>query len=135
MPYSEVYEHPVVAESDDIDANGHVNNVTYVRWMQDAATNHSGSAGATAAVVREGATWVVRSHRVEYLRPVMESDRLSVHTWIEEVEHVRSTRRYRFLRESDDREVARGETLWVCVDVSSGRPRAIPESVLECFRT
>lgn len=134
MPFSAVFEHPVVAGADDIDANGHVNNVTYVRWMQDAATSHSSSMGATDAVLDAGATWVVRSHRVEYLRPVMESDRLTVETWIENVEHVRSTRRYRFVRSEDDQEVARGETMWVCVDAATGRPRAIPESVLERFR-
>ncbi|NNF03457.1 MAG: acyl-CoA thioesterase [Rhodothermales bacterium] len=135
MPYSDVYEHSLVAQADAIDENGHVNNVAYVRWMQDAATAHSGSVGATRAVVREGATWVVRSHRIEYLRPVMESDRLTVQTWIEDVENVRSTRRYRFIRDRDDREVARGETLWVCVDASTGRPSSIPLSVLECFKS
>lgn len=129
-----MFEHTVVADPDDIDENGHVNNVTYVRWMQDAATSHSGSVGATDAVLVAGATWVVRSHHVEYLRPVMESERLTVETWIEDVQHVRSTRRYRFVRERDEREVARGETLWVCVDSASGRPRAIPESVIERFR-
>lgn len=134
MPFSAVYNHPVVAEPDDIDENGHVNNVTYVRWMQDAATNHSGSTGATDAVMQVGATWVVRSHHVEYLRPVMESEKLTVQTWIEDVRNVRSTRRYRFLRDQDGREVARGETMWVCVDASTGRPRAIPESVLQKFR-
>lgn len=134
MPFSNVFEHPVIARPDDIDENGHVNNVTYVRWMQDAATNHSGSMGATDAVLKAGATWVVRSHRVEYLRPVMESDRVTVETWIEDVENVRSMRRYRFVRADDNLEVARGETLWVCVDARSGRPRAIPESVLDLFR-
>ena len=134
MPFSTTYEHPVVAEPDDIDENGHVNNVTYVRWMQDAATSHSGSTGATDAVLEAGATWVVRSHHVEYLRPVMQSERLIVETWIEDVQQVRSTRRYRFIRDGDDREVARGETLWVCIDASSGRPCAIPETVLERFR-
>jgi len=134
MPFSDVFNHPVAAGTEDIDANGHVNNVTYVRWMQDAATSHSADLGATDAVLEAGATWVVRSHRVEYLRPVMESDELTIQTWIESVEHVRSTRRYRFVRDQDKREVARGETMWVCVDASSGRPRAIPDSVLDRFR-
>ena len=52
-----------------IDGLGHVNNVEYVRWMQDAATAHADSSGCTAATVADGAVWVVRSHRIEYVRP------------------------------------------------------------------
>ena len=31
---------PILVAPEHIDTQGHVNNVVYVRWMQDAATAH-----------------------------------------------------------------------------------------------
>ena len=47
-----------------IDENGHVNNVTYVQWMQDVAVEHYESMGGVEPTRELGATWVVRSHNV-----------------------------------------------------------------------
>jgi len=113
------------------DENGHVNNVEYVRWMQQAAVAHADAVGCSAATRAAGATWVVRSHNVEYLRPVFAGEELTVKTWVSTLGKTRSLRKYLFLR--GDERVARGETLWVFVDAATGRPRAIPPVVSEGF--
>jgi acyl-CoA thioester hydrolase len=56
-----------------------------------------------------------------------------VRTWVTNFRKVRSLRRYRFLRVSDQALLAKGETDWVFVDAASGRPRPIPEEVVACF--
>ena len=112
---------------DAIDANRHVNNRAYLTWMQDVAVSHSAEAGwPMKRYFSTGATWVVRSHYIEYLRPAFEGDRLHVHTWVSAMEEWRSLRRYLFWRERDRTVVARAETLWVFVDLERGRPRPIP---------
>lgn len=58
-----------------IDANGHASNVEFVRWMQDAAVQHSDATGCTAATREVGAMWMVRSHRIDYRRPAMRAGR------------------------------------------------------------
>ena len=50
----------------DIDPQGHVNNVAFVRYVQDAAVAHWRA--FAPAEVRSAVTWVVRRHEVEYLR-------------------------------------------------------------------
>jgi acyl-CoA thioester hydrolase len=50
-------------------------------------------------------------------------------TWVNNMRRVRSMRKYAFKRLDDGKIIARGETDWVFVDVSNGRPKAIPESV------
>ena len=48
---------------------------------------------------------------------------------------VRSTRRYQFVRVGgDDALLVRGETEWVFVDLTTGRPRSVPPEVTELFR-
>ena len=62
-----VYEYEFEVNASAIDGNGHVNNVEFVRWMQDAAVAHADARGLTAATREAGATWVVRSHRIDSL--------------------------------------------------------------------
>lgn len=126
------YEFDVPAAA--VDANGHVNNVFYVQWMQDVAVAHFESLGGTAPMRALGATWVVHSHNIEYLSPAFAGERLQVRTWVADIRRVRSRRRYHFVRLSDEKLLVRGETEWVFVDAASGRPLAIPVEVTKLFR-
>lgn len=128
-----VHRHEIAVAPDVVDENGHVNNVAYVRWMQEAALLHADANGGTAATRDAGATWVVRSHRVEYLRPAFMGDRVEVYTWIGDLKRVTCRRFYRFVRVGDEAELARGETEWVFVDAATGRPRSTPPAVTDLF--
>lgn len=127
------YRHRVQVRDADIDQNGHVNNVVYVQWLQDAAVAHATAVGCAQATAADGAAWVVRSHHVEYLRPALRGDAVTVWTWIANLKRVRSLRRYRVVRDADGAVLARGETDWVYVDAGSGHPRAIPPQVFTGF--
>jgi len=120
--------------ADAIDVNGHVNNLAYVAWMQEIAIEHSAAAGWPLARYQEiGAAWVVRSHFVEYLRPLFLGEPLAIHTWVPRFDQRATPRRYLFVRESDRREVARAETAWVFVDLASGKRRPLPPELLAAF--
>jgi acyl-CoA thioester hydrolase len=124
-----VYRMAIVVGKEAIDANGHVNNVVYVHWMQDVAVAHWDSVGGMAVNEELGATWVARSHHIDYLRPAYEGDKVEAITWIADIGRVRSTRKYAFRRVQDDQLIARGETNWVFVDIKNGRPVSIPRSI------
>lgn len=124
-----IYRYELVVTPEVVDRNGHVNNVAYIQWMQDAAVQHARASGCTAACRALGATWVVRTHRVEYLSPAFPGDVITVLTWVADCRKVRSLRRYRFMRSSDQKLLAEAETDWVLVDAQTGRPRGIPEEV------
>lgn len=66
---SAIYRHEFIVPAASVDQNGHVNNVEYVKWMQEVAVMHSDTVGCAQATKEAGATWVARSHRIEYLRP------------------------------------------------------------------
>lgn len=118
-----------------VDANGHVNNVVYVQWMQDAAVAHAQAAGCTALCAALGATWVARTHHIEYLRPAFAGERLTVLTWVSDFRKVRSLRKYKFLRPRDAAVLAVAETDWVLVRADTGRPLAIPDNLKRLFST
>lgn len=127
----EIHEYTFVIPPEAIDENRHANNVEYVRWMQKAAIAHADDAGCSTATREAGASWVVRSHHVEYLRPVFAGETLTIQTWVSTMRKSSSLRKYRFLREGEL--IARGETMWVFVDGATGRPMAIPEAVSSAF--
>ena len=133
IPINPVYRYEFTVPTDALDENGHVNNVRYVQWMQEAAVRHYGSIGGIPITQAIGATWVVRSHNIEYLRPAFAGDRLEVQTWVANIRRVRSLRRYRFIRLSDGKLLVKGETDWVFVDAKTGAPRLVPDEIIRIF--
>lgn len=128
---SGIFNYELTVPQEAIDGNGHVNNVAYLRWMLDAATAHAEAVGGTGIAEQFGATWFVKSHHIDYLRPAFLDDTLVIQTWVASVTRVRSTRKYQIVRA--DEPLVVGETEWVFVDVESGRPRMIPQDVMDCF--
>jgi len=116
-----------------IDGLGHVNNVEYVRWMQEAATAHADAAGCTAATQADAAIWVVRSHRIDYLRPAFAGETIRIRTWVANTRRAFSLRCYEFVRAADETVLAKAETDWVYLDRSSGRPKSIPTQIRALF--
>ena len=129
-----IYVRDVTVTRDAIDVNGHVNHLEYLRWMQDVAVEHSAARGwPLERYQATGTGWVVRSHSIEYLRPAFAGDRLSLLTWVADLRPRSSLRRYRVWRASDRQVLAQAETLWVFVDLASGRARAIPGELRSSF--
>ena len=126
-----------------IDANGHVNNVAYIQWMQDAAIAHADSVGCTAMTQTLNATWVVRSHQIQYRAPAFLGDVITVKTWIADCRLVSSRRKYEFLREEKlptpgappppPTLLARGETDWVFLDLATLHPKPIPPEIQSLY--
>ena len=132
-PLNPIFSYEFTVPADALDENGHVNNVRYVQWMQEAAVRHYESIGGVPLTLAVGATWVVRSHNIEYLRPAFAGNRIEVRTWVVNIRRVRSLRRYRFLRVTDGKLLVKGETDWVFVDAKTGAPMAVPEEILKIF--
>jgi acyl-CoA thioester hydrolase len=134
MIHPGVFAHTFTIPASSMDGNGHVNNLEYLRWMQEVAMAHSDVRGWDLARYQEaGSSWVVRSHTIEYLRPAFAGEALTVLTWIEGFEHQESLRHYLFWRDRDRKLLAKARTLWVYVDAGTGRARPIPPEFQSAF--
>jgi len=117
---------------DAIDVHRHVNNQEYLRWLQEAAIGHSAAQGwPLARYLESGASWYVRSHTIEYLRPARLGERLRVATWVGEMDERSSLRHTLFWRAGQI--VARGQTRWTYIRLRDGRPLPIPPAVREAY--
>lgn len=129
-----VYEHSHTVRADEVDLFGHVNNLAYLRWLQDAAVAHSAAQGWPMARYRdEDRGWVVRSHFIEYKQAAFANQEIVVRTWIADMRRMTSLRRYQIVRPADSALLARAETNWAFVRMSDLRLMRIPEDVSSCF--
>lgn len=128
-----IYQHSLIVTSSDLDRQGHVNNIVYVRWMQDAAVAHSTAQGWPMSKYSEvGYAWVVRSHFIEYRIPALDGDKVIVQTWVADMQKVSSRRKYE-IRRDDGSLLARAETNWAFVRTCDQRLIRIPEEVASAF--
>ena len=122
----------VVADA-DIDELGHASNIAYVRWIQDVAVAHSTAVGLDFEAYRKlGGVFVVRRHEVDYLRPVLRGDPLQVRTWIDSAMAAKCKRATEIVNEAGT-VVARAMTTWGYVEMATGRPVRIPDTVRNAF--
>jgi acyl-CoA thioesterase FadM len=81
-----------------------------------------------------GLAFVVRSQWLETFGLPNMGVQVSIDTWLSDVKRSTSIRHYAVHRASDGVLVARGHTLWVCVDPATGAPVRIPIKFIEDFR-
>ncbi|HEV8357018.1 MAG TPA: thioesterase family protein [Gemmatimonadales bacterium] len=125
------FETPIEVAAEHLDGMGHVNNVVYLRWMQEAATAHWESAAPPA--LRAAVSWVVSRHEIDYKAPAFLGDRLLARTWVGEVRGATWERFIEIRRGDDDRLLARGRSVYAALDRTTGRPRRVDAALRAAF--
>ena len=131
MSYPPIFTYTITVPQSAIDGYGHVNNVIFLQWMQDAAFRHPESIPEFKQPENTG--WFIREHRIEYLNSAYLGDEIEVRTWIAELKRVRGRRKYEFIRKADGKVIVKGESEWVFVELTTGSPIAIPAEILALF--
>ncbi len=125
------FERVFAVEPDDIDARGHVNNVVYLRWVQDVAAAHWES--ATTPAERADIAWVVLRHEIDYTQAARPGDQLIARTWVGPPSAATFERHTEILRARDQRVLARARSLWCPVHPGTGRPRRVDPALHNRF--
>ena len=127
----EMFQLVVRVGETDIDALGHVNNVVYLKWVQDVAAAHWHALAPEEE--QAGLVWVVTRHEIDYKSAAVLGDEIAVRTWVGEAEGLRFDRHTEVLRKADGKLLARARTVWCPIDAKSGRPRRVSATVRELF--
>jgi acyl-CoA thioester hydrolase len=129
-----VFRLELTVSDTDIDMLGHASNIAFVRWIQDVALAHSAAVGlGLEAYQRLGAVFVIARHEIDYLRSALRGEALEARTWISSVMAAKCLRATEIARASDGEVLARGATTWGYVEMTTGRPRRIPDEVRRAF--
>lgn len=125
------FSHSFRVRFDDIDEQGHVNNVAYVRWIQDVAVAHWFY--ATNAEQQAKVVWVVLRHEVDYKRQAFENEEIAVTTWVGEWTAV-TCERFTEIRRGADL-LVKARTIWCMLDRETSKPKRITSELKEVFET
>lgn len=127
------YEMPLVIKPEHIDELKHVNNIVYLKWVQDLAVAHW-QAAAPADVQKE-LVWVVVRHEIDYKRSALPGDEIFGRTWVGKASRRSFERFSEIIRKKDGKVLAAAKTFWCPIDVKTGRPTAVSEAIKEQFST
>ncbi|HEV8157832.1 MAG: acyl-CoA thioesterase [Acidobacteria bacterium] len=123
------FSHSFRVSAADIDAQSHVNNVAYVKWIQDVAVAHWFS--ATTEAQREKYTWVVLRHEIDYKKQAFENEEIIVKTWVGDPTRV-SWERFTEIRRGENL-LVRARSVWCLVDRNTLKPTRITSELNELF--
>lgn len=125
-----VVEHRVAPEN--IDGLEHTNNTVYIKWCEEAAWAHSVSLGLDLDCYRRLDRAMAITHaEYDYLRAAHQGDELLTATWITRWDRrLTMNRRFQILRPADGATILRGMMVFACIEISTGRPRRLPEEFL-----
>ena len=117
-------------EISDIDDLNHVNNVSYVKWMDTVAFEHL--AHLTKDNPLPEYVWVVMRHEIDYLKQAVLGDEIVVKTWVGETRGFTSLRFMDFF--IDDVKILQAKTTWAMLDSKTYKPARIRENVLNVLQ-
>ena len=117
----------------DIDEQNHVNNIVYLRWIQDVATAHWKSLASAEAQAVIG--WIVLRHEIDYRSPASLGDEILLRTWVGQASRLKFERFTEIRHKIDNRLLAEGQTLWVPIDVRTGKPTRVSAELRAQFST
>jgi len=126
VPTNQPFELQIPISPQDIDALGHVNNVVYLRWVQEVAEAHW-NVLASPELQKELA-WVVLRHEINYHRPAFLEDRIIAKTWVGETSGFRSIRHVEIYNGSATLLVT-ANTTWCLIDPETSKPKKITEQI------
>lgn len=113
-----------------MDANGHVNNIVIVRWLQEVATAHW--AAVAPADAQAQFLWVISRHEIDYRAPSFAGEVLMAETWGENPKGARFDRCTR-ISGPDGGPRVEARTTWVIMDRALKRPARLRPELVALF--
>jgi acyl-CoA thioester hydrolase len=120
---------PIGIEPADIDFMGHVNNASYLKWVQAAVISHWRAFAPADAVAAH--LWVALKHEITYRKPAFLHDDVIATVLLERVQGARAF--YDTVIKRGEEVLAEVRSSWCCLDAATLRPARLTSNVVERF--
>ncbi|GGE96421.1 acyl-CoA thioesterase [Sphingomonas prati] len=120
---------PIGIDPADIDFMGHVNNASYLKWVQAAVISHWQRLAPADAVASH--LWVALKHEITYRKPAFLDDEVIATVLLEKVQGARAF--YETIIRRGEDVLAEVRSSWCCLDAETLRPARLTDSVIEHF--
>jgi acyl-CoA thioester hydrolase len=123
------YSYPISITPGDIDFMGHVNNASYLNWVQAAVISHWQRLAPVDAIAAH--LWVALKHEITYRKPAFLNDDVVATVMLRKVEGARAF--YDTVINRGEVVLAEVKSNWCCLDARTKRPARLARSVIERF--
>ncbi len=123
------FAYAITVDPADIDFMGHVNNASYLRWVQDAVVGHWRAFAPAQAIADH--VWVATNHNITYRRPTFLNDPVIAHVILERVQGARAF--YETIIKRGEVVLAEVKSSWCCLDAATLRPARLARDLVERF--
>ncbi|OGS73566.1 MAG: hypothetical protein A3F91_12185 [Flavobacteria bacterium RIFCSPLOWO2_12_FULL_35_11] len=125
------FSYTLIVSESDIDTLNHVNNITYLQWVQNAAQKHW--AILSNSEIDENYVWVVIRHEIDYFLPAILNDKITVSTYIGDSYGVKSERFVKIKK--GDKILAKAKTIWCLLDKNTMKPVKVPSEIMAILQS
>ncbi len=129
----EIFESYHKVRTFECDYYGHVNNATYLNYLEFARMETLEAKDLTLEKLKR-LGFMVLIHRIDiqYLSPSSANDVLVIRTYMKSHRNSSGTFNQQILKQSDERVVVEADVTWVITDLN-GRPLRIPQILRDAF--
>jgi acyl-CoA thioester hydrolase len=120
---------PIGIDPADIDFMGHVNNASYLKWVQDAVVSHWQKLAPAEAVASH--LWVALKHEITYRKPTFLGDDVIATVLLEKVQGARAF--YATVIRRGEEVLAEVKSSWCCLDAETLKPARLARDIVEQF--
>ena len=133
--YNDPYIRTVRVLPEHIDALDHTNNTQYVTWCNETAWAHTTALGLGANEYQDlNRAMALTGADYQYLRATRLDNELMVGTWITQWDRRMTMERKMQIVDADSGDTVLRATLqFVCIEISSGRPKRPPEEFIAIY--
>jgi acyl-CoA thioester hydrolase len=125
------WQFPIDVAREDIDFMGHVNNASYLKWVQEAVISHWRGLAPPDAVAKH--LWVALKHEITYRRPAFLEDDVVATVLLEKVQGARAF--YETVIKRGTEVLAEVKSSWCCIDAETLKPARLARDVIDQFFT
>jgi acyl-CoA thioester hydrolase len=122
-------ERPIKVGTYDIDFAGHVSNIAYLRWLEDARGQLFDKYFSLSNFMAEGKCPVLASTNIQYKRAIKLFDKPTIHMWVSDVGKTSMTISAEVF--VADQLMTTVQHVIVFIDLATGRPIRLPKAIHE----
>ena len=124
-------EQEITVTKNDLDDLNHVNNIIYIRWIQEIAKFHWES--LVSNDIRKNYYWVLLEHQIKYLHPAFLGDKIKIKTYIEKTGGIKSNRIVEIYNTDTNILIVKSKTIWCLINAKSNKPSRITDEIRQAF--
>ena len=120
------FRYSLMVEQEHIDALQHVNNVVYLKWVNDISEKHWSF--LSIGDLNKKYFWICIRHEIDYIGQAVTGDELTILTWIGKSQGVKSIRYVDIYK--GDAIITQVKSVWCLMDRNTNKPTRIKEDIL-----